>query len=760
MRRPTPFGKYYLLDRVNVGGMAEVFRAKATGVEGFEKLVAIKRILPNIAEDDEFITMFIDEAKIAVQLNHANIAQIYDLGKIDDSYFIAMEFVSGKDLRTIFERARKRGEVLPIPMSCYTVARICEGLDYAHRKKDPQGRDLNIVHRDVSPQNILVSYEGEVKLIDFGIAKAANKASKTQAGILKGKFGYMSPEQVRGLPIDRRSDVFSVGIVLYELLTGERLFVGESDFSTLEKVRNVEIMPPTTYNRRIPEELEAIVLKALSREPEDRFQYASELQEELTRFLILSGNMFSRKDLAHFMKTSFAEDIQREHAALEQFKQTSPGAAPSPVQIAAQTARPPPPPPPTLRSTPAAEDLATRVYDGPPPGARPESVESGRVAVPLPASASDAPPPAPISLNTNFGTAAPLYRMPLAESVRRRRVLAVVTVASLAAAAAVLFVYLRTLETGRPAQIELVTSPGADVRICEGKDCKPLGVVPASGKLVSQHLSGKFRLVIEKAGCTRREVRASLVSRKPNVSFLRSDLAAWGGPTPLRRAEVPPGTYEIEVSKKDYFSRTVKVSVASGAERQEKVILPAKAVELAVETDPKGAKVSVLDAASGNVVAKPRKKTPLRVRLQRESLHASFRVEIRKKGYETWSGPVVFNGQALQKLSPAPIELVKKSRSVAARKKKRKPEPVVATPPPPAEPQFGTLDINLKGAWAYVHINGRNTGKATPITGMKLKVGRHRVTLVREELGIQDEFYVDIAANQPTRAIRDYRARE
>src|SRR2546430_1825710 len=189
---------------------------------------------------------------------------------------------------------------------------VCEGLDYAHNKRDGQGRELHLIHRDISPQNVLIGYEGEVKIIDFGIAKAAGKGSKTQAGILKGKFGYMSPEQVRGIPIDRRSDVFAVGIVLYELLTGERLFVGESDFSTLEKVRNVEIMPPTTYNRRIPDELEAIVLKALAREPEERFQHASELQEELTRFLILSGNMFSRKDLAHFMKQTFAEDISRE----------------------------------------------------------------------------------------------------------------------------------------------------------------------------------------------------------------------------------------------------------------------------------------------------------------------------------------------------------------------------------------------------------------------------------------------------------------
>ena len=314
MNKPTPFGKYYLLERINVGGMAEVFKAKVVGVEGFERIVALKRILPNIAEDEEFITMFIDEAKIAVQLQHANIAQIFDLGKVDDAYFIALEYVQGRDLRGIFDDLRRHRQTMPMPQVCYVIMQVCEGLDYAHNKRDAQGRALNLVHRDVSPQNVLIGYEGEVKLIDFGIAKAAGKASKTQAGILKGKFGYMSPEQVRGLSIDRRSDIFAVGIILYEMLTGERLFVGESDFSTLEKVRNVEVVPPSSFNSEIPEQLERIVLKALAKDLEDRYQNALDLHDDLQAFLYSVGKFSSRKDLSVWMKRTFAAALAVQQA--------------------------------------------------------------------------------------------------------------------------------------------------------------------------------------------------------------------------------------------------------------------------------------------------------------------------------------------------------------------------------------------------------------------------------------------------------------
>jgi serine/threonine protein kinase len=388
VKKPTPFGKYYLLEKINTGGMAEVFRAKAFGVEGFERLVAVKRILPNIAEDKEFIRMFIDEAKLAVQLNHANIAQIFDLGVVDASYYIALEHVHGRDLRAMFDRCRNAGEPMPVSQACFIIMKVCEGLDYAHNKRDQAGRELHLVHRDVSPQNVLVSFEGEVKLIDFGIAKAAGKGSKTQAGILKGKFGYMSPEQVRGIPIDRRSDVFSCGIVLYELLTGERLFVGESDFSTLEKVRNVEILPPSTYNRRIPDELERIVLKALAKDPEERYQNAIDLHDELQAFVYTAGEFYSRKDLAAWMKKTFGREIEEETAKLESYRQLKAPASEAP-------------PPPAIARTPTGQrppsgPVTTPVRKTNPPasavgGTKPPPPPAGRLSQQMPVVQAAAP---------------------------------------------------------------------------------------------------------------------------------------------------------------------------------------------------------------------------------------------------------------------------------------------------------------------------------------------------------------------------------
>ena len=323
MTSPITFGKYMLLERINIGGMAEVFKAKAFGIQGFERILAIKRILPNMAEDEEFINMFIDEARIAVQLAHPNVVSIYELGKFESQYYIAMEYVPGKDLRQVLDGFRKHNETMPIAAAAYVVAKICEGLDYAHHKADNAGKPLNLIHRDVSPQNILLSYEGAVKITDFGIVKAEDRASKTQAGVLKGKFGYMSPEQVRGLEIDRRSDIFAVGILLYEALTGKRLFIGESDFSTLEKVRNAEVVPPSHHNPRVGEALERVVLKALARERDERYQWAMELHDDLQRYLIEDETVFNAKRLGGLLRDAYQSDIDDEMQKMEQYMHLS-----------------------------------------------------------------------------------------------------------------------------------------------------------------------------------------------------------------------------------------------------------------------------------------------------------------------------------------------------------------------------------------------------------------------------------------------------
>ena len=327
VKKPNQFGKYFLFDRVSTGGMAEIFRAKTVSLEGTERIVAVKKMIELLTADKELTSMFIDEAKLAVQLNHPGICQVVDWGKVGETYFIAMEYVLGQDLKQLFQRCKQHlpdgTPTMPLAQSCFLVMKLCEALDYAHNKQDSLGNPLHVVHRDVSPQNVLVSYEGEVKLIDFGIAKvSAAREAQTEAGVLKGKFAYMSPEQVKGESVDRRSDIFSTGIVLYELLTGERLFPPDQELAVLEKIKNVEVLPPTAYNRKIPEELDRIVMKALAAQPRDRYQTAMDLHADLQSFLYTSGEFFSRKDLAAWMKRVFRTEMEAEQTAVDAIRDT------------------------------------------------------------------------------------------------------------------------------------------------------------------------------------------------------------------------------------------------------------------------------------------------------------------------------------------------------------------------------------------------------------------------------------------------------
>lgn len=301
------FGPYQLVEKVATGGMAEVFRAKRSGVEGFEKVVALKRILPHLSDNKEFVDLFIDEAKMVAGLTHPNIVQIFDLGKIDDTYFIAMEYVHGHDLRTILRRAKDKGIRIPLDLCVFVIGRVAAALEYAHRKKDEAGRPLRIVHRDVSPQNILIAFEGEVKLTDFGIAKATSKATSTDRGALRGKLLYMSPEQATGKAMDKRADVFSLGVCFYEMITDRKPFMGTSEKSILEMVRECRISPPSMVNPRIPERIEKVVMKALDRDPEQRYQDAGEMLRDLERAL-QDRQPPTALELSRFMEVLFERD--------------------------------------------------------------------------------------------------------------------------------------------------------------------------------------------------------------------------------------------------------------------------------------------------------------------------------------------------------------------------------------------------------------------------------------------------------------------
>ncbi len=311
------FGRYRLLERLGQGGMAEVFKAKSYGVEGFEKILVIKRILPELARSQDFVEMFIHEAKLAVRLSHANIVQVFDLGKAPGgeavaegaepsvAYYIAMEYVHGLDLASFLARSRRQQLVLPIQLGVYVASEVAKGLDHAHRRRDEQMRPLGIVHRDVSPQNVLVSFEGEVKVTDFGIAKARGALESapedTRSRKLQGKFGYMSPEQARGESVDARSDLFSLGTILYECVSGVNPFSAPTTFETLRRVQACEYPPVELLRPDVPPELVAILKTAMAKNPADRYPDAGRMYEALLAFLYAQGSRFGAHDLAEFM---------------------------------------------------------------------------------------------------------------------------------------------------------------------------------------------------------------------------------------------------------------------------------------------------------------------------------------------------------------------------------------------------------------------------------------------------------------------------
>lgn len=376
---PQSFGKYQLLKKLATGGMAEVWLARQAGIEGFQKNVVIKRILPHLAEDREFVEMFRNEALIAARFNHPNIAQIYEFGEANGTYYIAMEFIHGEDLGRIMRKAWSAQQWVAQPLALRIVAAACEGLHYAHTRTDDAGRPLKVVHRDISPQNILISFDGSVKLVDFGIAKAADQATLTKSGAIKGKFAYMAPEQAAGKPLDARADIFAIGLVLYELLTGVRPLKRDSELGTLQAALECRIEPPSRV-AELPEDLDPVVMRALAKAADDRYRDARQFQMALEDVLVRNQWVASSVQISELMETLFADRLQ------EESKLGHP--VPSGDEVSSQSMPAAPQPPAEKPRTPARSASAVDMNWNAPPGQPSPRSRSTTSARPAPSARS------------------------------------------------------------------------------------------------------------------------------------------------------------------------------------------------------------------------------------------------------------------------------------------------------------------------------------------------------------------------------------
>src|SRR5688572_14117542 len=367
------FGPYLVYERLGVGGMATVHRALERGIEGFERVVALKRLLPHLAEDASFIRSFVREAKLASTLQHPNIVQTLELGRVGATYFISMEFIDGRDVRRVLRHARKVSGPPPINVTLALMIQLCDALDYAHHRTDGNGNPLGIVHRDLSPSNLLLTRNGHLKVIDFGIAKAVSAQLATQTGRVKGKLAYMAPESIAGKELDARSDLFAAGVVFHELLTARPLFAQKNEYQTLLKVQRGDVQPPSTFNEGVPKEIDDIVLKALAREPEDRWLSAAALRDALVTVRMSRQLSATPRDVQAWCEWAFSLDIggfsgktgtEAFSSGLVSAGAFSGTATPVPLQRTPLPRRPSPPPNIAYAAHAADEEAAVEVAWG------------------------------------------------------------------------------------------------------------------------------------------------------------------------------------------------------------------------------------------------------------------------------------------------------------------------------------------------------------------------------------------------------------
>lgn len=696
---PIKFGKYTLLRRLAVGGMAEIFLALHRSISGFEKLLVIKRILPNLTQDQEFLQMFLDEARIAATLNHPNIAQIYDVGAVGESYFIAMEYVHGEDLRSIVRGMKKKHTTsFPLEHSLQIIGGVCAGLDYAHTRTDLQGQPLEIVHRDISPQNVLVTFSGDIKVVDFGIARAkmAGLEQNTDRGQLKGKVPYMSPEQCRGLELDWRSDIFSAGILLFELTTGRRLFRGATEFNTLRMIVEEDYPLPSQFYAHYPADLEQIVMKSLKKEREQRYQSARDLQAELEEFVRQHRIPSSTLNLSKFLEEIFDEKLATQREALAEGKRLA--------DIIAEEER----------RAPERPSLEFDIND--------------------PGNASSGPFP------TQPGPSTSAWVEQKRSSIARRLAMAVVALVLVVGVGGAIFFFTRPAETTTVVpevmgQIDITSTPeGAEISV-DGQPTKA-----KTPHVVENLRTGKtyqIKLSLEGYRHELREVRLTpahpnetvslemraastgifVVNSNPRGADIFIDGRPFDGVTPVTIPELTPNEdHTVLVKLAGYNDATDSASVAPGkvvdlSFELEEAELGRDECFLVVETEPEGVEVILNGKALPGV-------TPLKQRLV---AGRTVKLLLKKEGYDSLRKNVRLRSG--------------RTREVTAKLRRERRQPVQPT---------GTGRLYFDAVpFCNVSIDGRSYGP-TPLVAVQLPAGRRRIRCSSPPIGVTKTITVNI----------------
>lgn len=688
---PKRFGKYTLLRRLALGGMAELFLALQKSVAGFEKLVVVKRVLPELASDEAFVSMLLQEARIAATLTHPNIAQVYDVGFAEGRYFIAMEHVHGEDLRSIVRQMKKK-EVRSFPVE-HTLAIVlgcCKGLAYAHEQRDLDGNPLNIVHRDVSPQNVLVTFTGDVKLVDFGIAKAATGAEE-KPGKLKGKVPYMSPEQAQALELDRRSDIFSLGVMLFELMTGKRLFRGANDGDTLRVIVEGNYPAPRSLNPSIHPRLEQIIQRALEPSLERRYQTADEMQVDLEAFIRDEQLAVSPISLGEWMRTLFDDKLAQQKQMLAEGRQLA-------EVLAAQS-------PDELTMGGASLSGVSMV--------RERQSKTPWVLLLL------------VLLVTAGGALAAWALWPEGPPTGP----GVIALSSEPPGAAIWIDGARR-EERTPAVLSQLPVGTYEIKLTAEGFVPFVQTIEITAETPSIEVSGALeRPTADAYGVVR-------VQTTPSGAEVLFDGRPVEGVTPLTIPEIQPGTeHSVAVTLDGYQTVTQTVLLRAGQVEELNLVLERTPLGpneglLVVTTDPETVRV----VHEGRTYDRG---SPFELRLPA----GRVRFRVTKTGYQHVDREVMLRGQQVTEVSVT----LERERVAAV----PTPTPMVTPMVAEAAGPPGTLTFDAR-PWCNVQIDGQSVGQ-TPIVNRTLAAGTHRITCVNPDLGVSRNLTVEIASGQPTR---------